>query len=74
VYGLLALIWSSTWVATSIGVDDIPPLYSAGLLVLCRLLRRPLRSDALLLDDRATSGSAVCVSRSGCPVRPAGLH
>jgi len=57
-YGLLVLIWSSTWVAISIGVDDIPPLYSAGLrftlagaglLVLCRVLRRPLRSDGPLV-------------------------
>src|SRR4051812_27592984 len=57
-YGLLVLIWSSTWVAISIGVDDIPPLYGAGLrftlagaglLVLCRIRGRPLPSDRLLV-------------------------
>jgi drug/metabolite transporter (DMT)-like permease len=56
-YGLLVLIWSSTWVAIKIGLDDMPPLLSAGirfaiagggLLVLARSMRRPLRTDAQL--------------------------
>jgi drug/metabolite transporter (DMT)-like permease len=56
-YGLLVLIWSSTWVAIKIGLEDVPPLLSAGtrfaiagvgLLVLARALRRPLRTDAKL--------------------------
>jgi len=56
-YGLLVLIWSSTWVAIKIGLDDMPPLLSAGirfatagagLLLLAKALRRPLRTDATL--------------------------
>jgi drug/metabolite transporter (DMT)-like permease len=56
-YGLLVLIWSSTWVAIKIGLDDLPPLFSAGirfavagggLLVLARAMRRPLRTDPTL--------------------------
>ena len=56
-YGLLVLIWSSTWVAIKIGLDDMPPLLSAGirfavagggLLVLARATRRPLATDATL--------------------------
>jgi drug/metabolite transporter (DMT)-like permease len=30
-YGLLVLIWSSTWVAIKIGLEDTPPLLGAGL-------------------------------------------
>ena len=57
-YGLLVLVWSSTWVAIKIGLEDTPPLYGAGLrvtlagaglLVLTRALRRPLRSDPVLV-------------------------
>jgi drug/metabolite transporter (DMT)-like permease len=56
-YGLLVLIWSSTWVAIKIGLDDMPPLLSAGirfafagvgLLVLAKALRRPLNTDPML--------------------------
>jgi drug/metabolite transporter (DMT)-like permease len=56
-YGILVLIWSSTWVTIKIGLEDVPPLLSAGvrfalagagLLVLARLLRRRLRTDAVL--------------------------
>jgi drug/metabolite transporter (DMT)-like permease len=56
-YGLLVFIWSSTWVAIKIGLDDVPPLLSAGirfaiagagLLVLARATRRPLRTDPTL--------------------------
>ena len=56
-YALLVLIWSSTWVAIKIGLEDVPPLLGAGirfavagagLLALARLLRRPLRTDAAL--------------------------
>ena len=56
-YGLLVLVWSSTWVAIKIGLHDTPPLYGAGLrfalagaglLVVARALRRPLRTDPVL--------------------------
>jgi drug/metabolite transporter (DMT)-like permease len=51
------VIWSSTWVAIKIGLEDLPPLLGAGirfglagvgLLVLARLMGRPLRTDARL--------------------------
>jgi drug/metabolite transporter (DMT)-like permease len=53
-YGLLVLIWSSTWVAIKIGLEDCPPLLGAGvrftlagvaLLALAKIQRRPLRTD-----------------------------
>jgi drug/metabolite transporter (DMT)-like permease len=56
-YGLNVLIWSSTWVAIKIGLEDVPPLLSAGvrfaiagagLLVLARVLGRRLNTDAIL--------------------------
>jgi drug/metabolite transporter (DMT)-like permease len=56
-YGLLVLIWSSTWVAIKIGLEDVPPLLSAGvrfaiagtgLLVLARAMGRPLKTDVRL--------------------------
>jgi drug/metabolite transporter (DMT)-like permease len=56
-YGVLVVIWSSTWVAIKIGLEDLPPLLGAGirfalagagLLVIARLLGRPLRTNARL--------------------------
>lgn len=56
-YALLVLIWSSTWVAIKIGLEDVPPLLSAGvrfaiagagLLLLAKALGRRLSTDALL--------------------------
>jgi drug/metabolite transporter (DMT)-like permease len=56
-YGTLVVIWSSTWVAIKIGLEDLPPLLGAGirfalagvgLLVIARLMGRPLRTDARL--------------------------
>jgi drug/metabolite transporter (DMT)-like permease len=56
-YGCLVLIWSSTWVAIKIGLEDLPPLLGAGirfslagvgLLAVARLMGRPLRTDARL--------------------------
>jgi drug/metabolite transporter (DMT)-like permease len=53
-YGLLVLIWSSTWVAIKFGLEDVPPLLSAGtrfgiagagLLALAAAMGRPLRTD-----------------------------
>jgi drug/metabolite transporter (DMT)-like permease len=53
-YGTLVIIWSSTWVAIKIGLEDVAPLLSAGvrfalagagLLVLAVALRRPLKTD-----------------------------
>ena len=56
-YAMLVLIWSSTWVAIKIGLEDTPPLLGAGvrftlagagLLVVAAALRRSLRTDAVL--------------------------
>jgi drug/metabolite transporter (DMT)-like permease len=57
-YGLLVLIWSSTWVAIKIGLEDCPPLLGAGVrfaaagLVLLAIAavqrRRLLRTDWVL--------------------------
>jgi drug/metabolite transporter (DMT)-like permease len=56
-YAVLVVIWSSTWVAIKIGLEDLPPLLGAGirfalagagLLALARLIGRPLRTDARL--------------------------
>ena len=53
-YALLVVIWSSTWVAIKIGLEDIPPLLGAGirfglaglgLLLIARVMGRPLRTD-----------------------------
>jgi drug/metabolite transporter (DMT)-like permease len=56
-YAMLVLIWSSTWVAIKIGLEDTPPLLGAGvrfsvagagLLIVAAALRRSLRTDAVL--------------------------
>ena len=56
-YAGLVLIWSSTWVAIKIGLDDTPPFLGAGirftlagllLLGVAAVLRRRLRTDAIL--------------------------
>jgi drug/metabolite transporter (DMT)-like permease len=56
-YGLLVVIWSSTWVAIKIGLEDSPPLLGAGirfalagllLLGIASAWRRPLRTDLRL--------------------------
>jgi drug/metabolite transporter (DMT)-like permease len=56
-YGLLVLVWSSTWVSIKIGLEDLPPLFGAGirfglagalLLAYAVLARRSLRTDARL--------------------------
>jgi drug/metabolite transporter (DMT)-like permease len=56
-YGLLVLIWSSTWVGIKLGVEETPPLLGAGarfgaagvlLLVIALVQRRPLRVDPVL--------------------------
>jgi drug/metabolite transporter (DMT)-like permease len=56
-YGSLVIIWSSTWVAIKIGLEDLPPLLGAGirfalagvgLLVIARVMGRPLKTDARL--------------------------
>jgi drug/metabolite transporter (DMT)-like permease len=53
-YAMNVLIWSSTWVAIKIGIEDVPPLLSAGirfalagagLLLLAKALGRSLRTD-----------------------------
>jgi drug/metabolite transporter (DMT)-like permease len=56
-YAMNVLIWSSTWVTIKIGLEDVPPLLSAGvrfalagagLLALARVLGRRLNTDAAL--------------------------
>jgi drug/metabolite transporter (DMT)-like permease len=56
-YATLVLIWSSTWVAIKIGLEDCPPLLGAGirfavaglvLLAVAAASGRPLRTDAKL--------------------------
>src|SRR3954447_16982230 len=56
-YGLLVAIWSSTWVAIKVGLEDTPPLLGAGvrflvagigLLVLARVRGRSLSTDRVL--------------------------
>src|SRR4051812_10670304 len=56
-YWLLVAIWSSTWVAIKVGLEDTPPLLGAGvrflvagvgLLVLARMRGRSLRTDRVL--------------------------
>jgi drug/metabolite transporter (DMT)-like permease len=57
-YALLVVIWSSTWVAIKIGLEDCPPLLGAGvrfalaglvLLAITVARRRPLRTDLRLV-------------------------
>jgi drug/metabolite transporter (DMT)-like permease len=56
-YALLVVIWSSTWVAIKVGLEDTPPLLGAGvrfalagagLLVIARVRGRSLRTDWVL--------------------------
>jgi drug/metabolite transporter (DMT)-like permease len=56
-YATLVLIWSSTWVSIKIGLDDLPPLFGAGvrfalagvlLLAYGAARGRSLRTDAVL--------------------------
>jgi drug/metabolite transporter (DMT)-like permease len=56
-YALLVLIWSSTWVAIKIGLEDSPALLGAGirfaaagalLLGFAALRKRPLKTDTAL--------------------------
>jgi drug/metabolite transporter (DMT)-like permease len=56
-YALLVLVWSSTWVAIKIGLEDTPPLLGAGvrfavaglgLLLLARMRGRSLQTDRVL--------------------------
>ncbi len=57
-YAMLVVIWSSTWVAIKFGLEDTPALLGAGirfflagvgLLVVGAALRRPLKTDWLLV-------------------------
>jgi drug/metabolite transporter (DMT)-like permease len=57
-YSLLVVIWSSTWVAIKIGLEDLSPLFSAGvrfsvagagLLAFAAATSRPLKSDGKLV-------------------------
>jgi drug/metabolite transporter (DMT)-like permease len=62
-YGLLILIWSSTWVGIKFGLEGTPPLLGAGirfvlsgvlLLSIARVQRRSLRTDRVLAAILAT--------------------
>ena len=62
-YAMLVLIWSSTWVAIKIGLEDCPPLLGAGirfavagvvLLAFAAVQGRPLRTDRRLAAVLAT--------------------
>ena len=55
---MLVVIWSSTWVAIKIGLEDCPPLLGGGarfafagltLLAISAARRRPLRTDVVLV-------------------------
>ena len=63
-YVLLVLIWSSTWVAIKIGLEDAPALLGAGirfaaagavLLVFAAARRRPLGTNSR--RGRSTPGN-----------------
>ena len=67
-YGVAVLIWSSTWVAIKIGLEDVPPLLGAGvrfalagtvLLAIARALGRPLKTDLRLASVLALLPFAV---------------
>ena len=67
-YALLVAIWSSTWVAIKIGLEETPPLLGAGirfafagvaLLAVCALARRRLRVDAVLAAILAVGPFAI---------------
>jgi drug/metabolite transporter (DMT)-like permease len=62
-YACLVLVWSSTWVAIKIGLEDVPPLVGAGvrfaiagagLLVVARLPFGALAFGAALYDEPIT--------------------
>jgi drug/metabolite transporter (DMT)-like permease len=83
-YALLVCIWSSTWVAIKIGLEDLPPLFGAGLrfsiagavlLVVAGLARRPLRTDVTLVTVLALApfGAAYGLIYWGEQYVPSGL-
>jgi drug/metabolite transporter (DMT)-like permease len=83
-YALLVCIWSSTWVAIKIGLEDLPPLFGAGLrfsmagavlLVVAAVARRPLGSDAKLVTVLALApfGAAYGLIYWGEQYVPSGL-
>src|SRR3954449_7909168 len=56
-YAGCVLVWSSTWVVIALGLEDVAPFFGAGIrfllagvgvLLAAALLRRSLRTDALL--------------------------
>lgn len=56
-YAALVLIWSSTWVVIAVGLEDVAPFFGAGIrftlagagvLAAAAIMRRPLRTDAML--------------------------
>src|SRR6185436_2814939 len=87
---MLVIIWSSTWVAIKIGLEDCPPLLGAGvrftlaglvLLAVAAIQRRSLRTDwalgAVLVRLRARLlGRAVRAlwPRRGAVRDPAAVH
>src|SRR5216117_3073683 len=62
-YGLICLIWGSTWVAIKVGLIGVPPFLGAGLRFL--LASMGLGAACLLATSAATeSWSAVVWSRA----------
>ncbi len=69
-YGVLVVIWSSTWVAIKIGLEDLPPLLGAGI-------RFALAGIGLLVVARVTGAAGRCAATCGwwscwgcSPLRP----
>jgi drug/metabolite transporter (DMT)-like permease len=71
-YGSLVLIWSSTWVAIEFGLEDVPPLLSAGvrfaiagagLIALAKAMGRPLSTTS---GSPPPPSAVRCSSRRGC--------
>lgn len=78
---MLVVIWSSTWVAIKLGLEDVPPLLSAGvrfalagagLLVLARLQNRSLRTDVRLAA--VVGGGLLLLAGSGASETWAGVQ
>ena len=64
-YALLVAIWSSTWVAIKIGLEDAPPLLGAGArFALAGVLLGTLWIGA------AAAGVAIALQMSGLLARP----
>jgi drug/metabolite transporter (DMT)-like permease len=68
-YAALVLVWSSTWVVIAVGLEDVAPFFGAGIrfvlagvgvLVAAVVLRRPLRTDWVLVLTVGVLPFATC--------------